>query len=63
MEETLKVLEDIISEIETYMEAKWNQVSDADAMGAPTLDDWKYHMAEASLDIVERKINEIKKGE
>ena len=48
--------------VEDYMNRKWDDVSDADEMCASTLDDWKYHMAEACFDEIDDMISELQKG-
>ena len=60
VDEVLTMLENIKSQIDDYMNRKWETLTDADKAGCPTLDDWKYHMAEATEDFIDEKINELK---
>lgn len=64
MRYAIKMLEEVKEKIIKYEEKKWNSLTDAEKIlfgtASPTLNDWKYHMAEASEDFINDKIKEIK---
>ena len=49
----------IVEKLEGYMNEQWEKLSDADDQNWGTIDDYKYCMVEASIDIVEKVIKEI----
>jgi len=63
---SLEAWDKLKTEIEDYMKRKWEQLSDSDKVivtGVTTIDDWKFHMAESTLDIIDKYLQEIVESE